>query len=318
MTAFPLIASLRTALDQPVFPGKIVVWLLFMLSIVAWVMILSKILNLRKGRLADRRFTERLRKSKTTLEVFEEGWDDNRSQKSLIYQTGARETAYHLLGSRAPQEGLQQRLKQAGKLGAKQLEFVKSAFASGCAASTANLRGGIEGLWMIGVAALFLGAFGFVWTMMLGFDESAEFAELMTYISGSLAFTAIGLIVAAPAIIARIFLNAQVRTRTLELERFRDDIVRLFERSFANTSEPQRAPAPADEVRPAPTAAKADPDETSTTPVESAAPPESRKRFHSIRERLLRSEPEEDLSDPFEVNPIARQAAAAARGGGKS
>lgn len=309
MPPLPLIAALRTALDQPVFPGKIVVWLLFMLSIVAWVMILSKLINLRKGKLADRRFTERLRKSKTTLEAFEEGWDDARSLKSLIYHTGARETAWHLLGSRTPQEGFAQRLRQAGKLGARQLEFVKSAFASGCAASVASLRGGIEGLRLIGVAALFLGGFGFVWTMMQGFDQSAEFAELMTFISGSLAFFAIGLMVAAPAVLARIFLEAYVRTRALELERFRDDILRLFERSFAapldgpTRSASANAPGPGTPEAPEGTKQK-DPSAPSDTP----------RRFHSIRERLLRSESEtaEDLSEHFDVNPIARQAAAAA------
>jgi len=50
ISCLPILASLRAALDQPVFPGKILVWLLFMLSIVGWVMILSKIVHLRKVR----------------------------------------------------------------------------------------------------------------------------------------------------------------------------------------------------------------------------------------------------------------------------
>ncbi len=75
----PVLATIRAALDQPVFPGKVVVWLLFMLSIIGWVMILSKLLQIRKMRLADERFTDRLRRSKTTLEVFEESWEDDLS-----------------------------------------------------------------------------------------------------------------------------------------------------------------------------------------------------------------------------------------------
>lgn len=320
MAPYPLIASLRTALDQPVFPGKVVVWLLIMLSIIAWVMILSKLIHLQKGRVADRRFTDRLRKSKTTLEAFEEGWDDARSHKCLIYQTGARETAYHLLGSRNPPERLQQRLRQAGKLGAKPLEFVRNAFASGCAAGSASLQGGIEGLWLIGVASLFLGAFGFVWTLMRGFDTSRDFAELAPIVSGSLGFLAIGLIVATPAILARIFLKAQVRTRENELERFRDDIFRLFERSFASPVEPTRSFLP--EVEPHVPTREHHSDPATKGEGEVAEKPvpatEGRKRFHSIRERLLRAESEEDLSDPFEVNPIARQAAAASRVGARA
>ena len=69
MISYPLLASVRAALDQPVFPGKVIVWLLFMLSIIAWVLLLSKAGQLRRIKRSDRLFTDRLRKSKTTLEA---------------------------------------------------------------------------------------------------------------------------------------------------------------------------------------------------------------------------------------------------------
>ena len=86
----PVLASIRDAIDQPIFPGKVIVWLLVMLSIVGWVTILSKIAQFRRMRRADQEFTERLRQSKTTLEVFEEGWENELALKSLIYHAGAR------------------------------------------------------------------------------------------------------------------------------------------------------------------------------------------------------------------------------------
>jgi len=229
----PLLGSIRATLDQPVFPGKVIVWLLFMLSIIGWVMIVSKIAQLRKIKRTDREFTERLRKSKTTLEVFEEGWDDDLSLKHVIYQAGAREAAFQYLGSREPQEMMQRRIKQAGKLGARQLDFLRTAFQTGYRAALGRLQSGIDGLRLLAVSALLIGTFGLVWTLMIGFDRAKEFAELAPMVGGALGYLVIALLVATPAAIAKVAFDATVRSRERELERFRDDINRLFERSFA-------------------------------------------------------------------------------------
>ena len=316
----PVLATIRAALDQPVFPGKVLVWLLFMLSIIGWVMILSKLLQLRKMRLADHRFTDRLRRSKTTLEAFEEGWEDDLSLKLLVYQAGARETAYQLLGTRESQDGLQHRVRQAGKLVGRQVESLRMAFQTGYRTASGRLRTGIEGLGLIAAAAVLLGLFGFTWTLMKAFDEAGEFADLAPRVGGALGFLTISLIVAAPSILARLFLRASVSRRELDLERFRDDLARLFERSFASAVEPvrsQTAGPRTERERPvnAPPASVETEPESSPIPSNVAEPEPGgeKKTYHSIRDRLLRTEAEEEESNPFRVNPIARQAAAAGK-----
>ena len=297
----PLLGSIRATLDQPVFPGKILVWLLFMLSIIGWVMIISKIVQLTKIKRVDRLFTERLRKSKTTLEVFEEGWSDDLSLKHVIYQSGAREAAYQLLGSREPQEMMQRRIKQAGKLAGRQLDFLKLAFHTGFRASVGRLQSGIEGLRLLTAAALLTGTFGLVWTLMSGFDKAKEFAEIAPMVGVALGYFALSLLVAAPAILARIGFQATVRMRKQELDRFRDDINRLFERSFAETESPLR-----------PTVAESGSVmKQSLQPENEGASGKSndgKKYYHSIRDRLFRGD-SGDEDGHFEVNPIARQAA---------
>ncbi|MCB1205100.1 MAG: MotA/TolQ/ExbB proton channel family protein [Verrucomicrobiae bacterium] len=316
LTIPPLLASVRAALDQPIFPGKVIVWLLFMLSIIGWVMILSKIVQLRRIRRSDEAFTDRLRQSRTTLEVFEEGWEDEASLKALIYQAGARETAYQLLGSREPQHRLHLRLRQAGKLVGRQIDFLRMAFHTGFRAAAGRLQGGIEGLRLIGAASILLGAFGMVWTLMRGFDEAKEFSDLAPRVGGALGFLAIALVVAAPAVLARIVLRNAVRLRKQDLERFRDDILRLFERSFAVANDTARSSGGEGrggrEYEPAePEAALSSEAEPDVAPEPVMEPEGERKRYHSIRDRLLRPETDEELS-PFRVNPIARQAAVAA------
>lgn len=327
----PLLGSIRATLDQPVFPGKVIVWLLFMLSIIGWVMIVSKIAQLRKIKRTDREFTERLRKSRTTLEVFEEGWDDDLSLKHVIYQAGAREAAFQYLGSREPQEMMQRRIKQAGKLGTRQLDFLRTAFQTGYRAALGRLQSGIDGLRLLSVSALLIGTFGLVWTLMIGFDRAKEFAELAPMVGGALGYLVIALLVATPAAIARVAFDATVRSRERELERFRDDINRLFERSFAETDGPirqtERGQMSETAIRDSPRRGESRESPPSSTgsgkpgspyrtsqaddgPFENPPPGEGKKRYHSIRERLLRDDNDDLMESHFEVNPIARQAAA--------
>lgn len=296
----PVLASMRAALDQAVFPGKILVWLLFMLSIVGWVLIVSKTVQLWRSRRADRAFTEALRRSKTTLQVFEEGQEIDQSMKGLIYFHGAREAAHQMLGSRVPREAIRERLRAAAKLGARQFEFIRLAFQSGLRESSAQLSQGIELLLLISTTALLLGAFGFVWTLMTGFDAAAEFADLAPRAGGALGFLSIALLVAAPAVLGRLVLRQAVRRREEELERFRDDLLRLFERSFGVATEGSAFSGRAPREDPAPPPAT-----SGGTPA--ADPKDDKKRYHSIRERLLRSDP--GSSELISVNPIARQAA---------
>ena len=299
----PLLGSIRATLDQPVFPGKVIVWLLFMLSIVGWVMILSKIVQLAKIKRVDRLFTERLRKSKTTLEVFEEGWADDLSLKHLIYHSGAREAAYQLLGSREPQEMMQSRIRQAGKLAGRQLDFLKLAFHTGYRAAVGRLQAGIEGLRLLTAAALLSGIFGFVWTLMGGFDTAKEFTEIAPMVGGALGYFTLAILVAAPAILARIGFQATVRMKKQELDRFRDDINRLFERSFAESESRVRPPISEPESVKTPAAQP----ERESAKTESG---DGKKSYHSLRERLLRGDDDNgDEVGRFEVNPIARQAA---------
>lgn len=289
---FPLLASLRAALDQPIFPGKIVVWLLFMLSIVSWVLILSKLQQLRKTQRADSHFTERLRRSRTALEAFEQDDPaDEASPKHLLYQAGARETAYWLLGSRDP--GRESRVREGIKLPERQVAHIRAAFESGFLRASSRVEAGLDGLQPLALSALCLGLFGFVWTLMLSFDEAEDFAELAPKVGGALGHLALTLLVTGPALVARLLLHNTVRKRLDGLRRFREDMIRLFERSYAATGSEYTRPSGGRS-------------EGEATPSGS----EEKRRYHSIRDRLLRLEAEDAESEEGPINPIARQAGA--------
>jgi len=310
----PSLASIQSALDQPLFPGKLVMWLLIMVSIVSWVMILSKALQLRRAKRADDRFGQRLKRARTTLEVFEEGWDDEHSLQHLIYLAGAREAAFQLLGSREPRVGVQERVREAGGLSGRQARFLRQAFRAGYRAARVRLSEGTAPLRLVAVAAAFLGSIGFLWTLMTGLDAADQSTEIAAAVGSALGFAVVGTLVAGPALLARIGFSIHERNRRRELSKFHQDVARLFERKFCRAAE---SVEPGEAVRGVAGRADSSAPERSGRDVEMDGgededdeeqddDDDDKKRYHSIRERLLR--PDSDAEGESDINPIARQA----------
>lgn len=293
-----LVGSIQSAMQQPLFPGKIVAWLLCVLSIISWVLIVSKALHLSRTRKADKRFGERLRASRTTLEVFEEGWRDENSLQLLIYYAGARETAFQLLGSRNPGEGAAERIGAAGRMDGTQREFLESAFEAGYRRAERKLVSGTGVLRVVGAAAAMLGLLGGVWTLMEGFDNAGDSGLPPATIGAALGFVAIALLVAIPAVTARIAFSIILEPRRYELAKFREDILRLFLRKFGQAPEPRRRT-----VRDSREGERESEHESPEDPTGEETG--GKKRYHSIRDRLLDPMPDNEL----EINPIAQQAA---------
>lgn len=295
------LGSIQSAMQEPVLPGKLIIWVLFVLSIVSWVMIISKSLQLRRMKKADRRFSSRLRQSKTTLEVFEEGWRDEDSLQLVIYQAGARETAFQLLGSRNPTAGVAQDIREAGVLTSGQQGFLEAAFRAGFRTAAAKLEAGVRGLRVIGVAAIMMGLLGGIWTLMVGFDGAGDSGVPAGVVGSALGFLVIALLVATPAFVGRLALAMVIDKRHAEIVRFRDDISRLFERKFTNLESPGRRAASSKSPR----------SDDSPDDPENDGQSTGKKKYHSIRDRLLNlpDDPEEENGNEIAMNPIARQAA---------
>lgn len=311
-----LTGSIQTALDQPLFPGKILIWLLLMLSIISWVKILSKWLQLMRMNRSDKAFSERLRQSRTTLELFEQGWQNEDSARFLVYLAGARETAFQLLGSRNPVQDMEDRVRHVGLLPPAKARVLERAFESGLRQALMKITSGVGGLRFIGAASLLLGTIGSVWTLMIGFDKLEADASPGPVIGSALGFVLISLIVATPAFLARIAFAIQTDRLEFEISKFKEDIARLFERTFIDFASPV-APQDATEktvTSPAGSDFYEEEEEreevSHPAPEEKTIPPHGKKKqYHSIRERLLRPPSDDDDTDELRVNPIARQAA---------
>jgi hypothetical protein len=100
--------------------------------------------------------------------------------------------------------------------------------------------------------------------------------------------------------------------RQAEITRFRDDISRLFERKFTSleSSGAQtrvvREERPDSDLQEESGSAESDETEGSSDEVGTST---KKKKYHSIRDRLLNLPEESDDINELNVNPIARQAA---------
>ena len=267
-----LVASIQSALNQPVFPGKFVMWLLFMLSIVSWVMIISKGFNLRRTRRRDLWFGKKFRATREALKVFEDGLEIDGSGHCEIYVSGAEETVFQLLGFRERREGLVEMVRQAAPLNKTQSRSLRYAFSNGFREAQIRLGKGIMGFRFIGVASILLGLIGFVWTLMSGLDGARGASEVLPILGSSLGFVMVALTVATPAILARSAFAMIIRGRKQELRRFHDGLVKLFEAKFCACS------ADAEESSYDQRAHHSDEDESPRMV--------GKKQYHSIREQL--------------------------------
>ncbi|NNE93276.1 MAG: MotA/TolQ/ExbB proton channel family protein [Verrucomicrobiales bacterium] len=224
-------SGFQFALDQPFFPGKIILWLLFMLSLMSWAVMASKIVSLRRFRQGDSLFTRRLRESKRPLEIHEKGWSEPMSLRQEVYTHGAKEAAFQLLGT--IRRTRTKSLPASESLTESQVMSLREALERGEQSARSRLQIGMPVLQAAAAGGPFLGLLGMVWILMNSFSAGANTNQISAGLSGGLAVMAIALLAATPAIFGQIVFRSAFRSKLRELGDFRVELTRLFERSLA-------------------------------------------------------------------------------------
>lgn len=304
LSPFLAVSGLEYAFAQSIFPGKIILWMLIALSLFSWMVVLSKVFFFYRSRAADAEFTRMLRGSRHPMQLYERNYSDDHSLKSIIYDKGAREVAFQMLGSPDRDATFGARLRSCDGLAPHQMDAVREAFRRGEEAASARLRKGLPFLAAAATGAPFLGLFGMVWILMKTFSqtagEGAGLAEVAPGVSGALAVMVIALLVATPAIFAQIVLSTANREKIRLAGDFRAEAVRLMERFYtrarpaAGRSLPEDSPAAHIAAAAAAAAIEAKrKEETSRATARQPAPPRQEEIY----------EPDETLEEPDEVEP---------------
>ncbi|MCB1087471.1 MAG: MotA/TolQ/ExbB proton channel family protein [Verrucomicrobiae bacterium] len=223
------------ALQQPVFPGKLFLWALFMLSILSWGVMISKAITFFRMQRSDDEFTKRYRATRQPLQMFERNYQDDLSMRWVIYDHGAREAAFQMLGSPERDETFAARLKSVDGLTPIQMKSVREALNRGELAASAKLRDGMSLLGLTSLGAPFIGLLGMGWIMMKTFSANGPtgtLADVSPGISGGLAMLVVGLLVATPALIGQILLGTFCRKRMRKLGDFRSEMGRSIEHFY--------------------------------------------------------------------------------------
>src|SRR5688572_24080514 len=129
--AQPILAEsgggLLYALENSTLPGLLVLLALFISSVLAWSVMVTKIRIIRRARGLRDRFIELFRADRQPLHLF---WDRARFDGTpvfSVYKAGCRELCFQLLGSAEVDETFRARLETATKISASQMRMVQTA-----------------------------------------------------------------------------------------------------------------------------------------------------------------------------------------------
>lgn len=240
------------ALQQPLFPGKILLWILFMLSLLSWAVMLSKAISFYRMRRADREFNRQFRTARQPMQLFERNYSDELSMQWLVYEHGAHEAAFQMLGSPDRDATFATRMRSADGMAPTQMKAVRDAFDRGEDAAAARIRLGLPILSMAAAGAPFLGLLGLVWILMRTFSDSSAAGGLSAVspgIAGGLAVMVVALLVATPAIFGQIMIAAHGRERLRQLGGFKDEALRLMERFYVSGAEMPEAESGTEQIQ---------------------------------------------------------------------
>ncbi len=214
--------------NLPALSGKGTLGLLYLISVAGWGLIFYKLLSFHRVQEADREFLARLRRARSCLEVYEEGYGKNPSICQEIYDRGAQAVACQLLGTKDGTSASLQALGGAVAVDEDQLLAIEAGFQEGERVGFHRLYRVLGWLRILSIAAPVVGAGGSIGLFLLALQAEGEsFQQLMT---GLLLVLAASVIAAAPAGFSRVIFLELCREKASRYRHFR----RLVAETFGN------------------------------------------------------------------------------------
>ncbi len=209
--------------------GKGVIFLLVILSILAWSVMIQKVIQMRRARKLNQFFNAEYLAQKHVLDRFDRRVQVEGCPLFTVYQAGSIE--------------LDARLKNPDGNGRKKLvslkgiEHVKRTLETAVAQESLKLESGLIMLAIAVSGAPFLGLLGTVWGVMSTFGHIAQqgvatMAAMAPGVSAALITTVAGLLVAIPSMFAYNWLVHNLRVFTVGLDNFAQDLVSKIETEY--------------------------------------------------------------------------------------
>ncbi|MGD0614443.1 MAG: MotA/TolQ/ExbB proton channel family protein [Verrucomicrobiota bacterium] len=215
--------------EQATPEGKAIIGCLVVFSIVAWSVMISKAIQMRRAKRLNHFFTTEFRTQKPVLDVFDRRIQAEGCPMFMVYQAGSIELDARL---RVPGDGGRKRF-----VSLKGMEHVKRTLENCVAQESLKLESGLILLAIAVSGAPFLGLLGTVWGVMSTFGHiaqqgSATMAAMAPGVSAALITTVAGLLVAIPSMFGYNWLVHNLRILTVDLDNFAQELVSKMETEY--------------------------------------------------------------------------------------
>jgi biopolymer transport protein TolQ len=209
--------------------AKLIICLLAALSIVAWFVVISKVLQMRAAKKLNHFFLGEFKSQTKVLGMFDRRLKVDACPLFKVYEAGSVE-----LDARLKNETGDGRKKH---ISLKGMEHVKRTLENTVAQESLKLESGLILLAIAANGAPFLGLLGTVWGVMSTFNGvanagTASLAAMAPGVAGALITTVAGLLVAIPAMFGYNWLVHNLRVLTVELDNFAQELVSKMETEY--------------------------------------------------------------------------------------
>lgn len=241
-----MIASgLVYAFLESTIEGKLILIALFLASIFSWSVMVTKIRFLSFCKRQNARFLHFFHRDREPLRAYASGIAFEGSNLYEIYEAGASELCFQMLGSVDVDDSFTSRLAVADKITPAQLRAVQAAMERAVGESALRMESQMIVLSTAVNGGPFLGLLGTVWGVMDAFAGiaaagNANLAAMAPGISGSLITTIVGLLVAIPAMFGYNFLVTSVRSMLVQADNFAAELSSEMEHRFVELGSPRR------------------------------------------------------------------------------
>jgi len=217
--------------DKATWEAKAIIVFLMLFSIMAWSVMTSKAIQMRRARKLNQFFNAEFKAQPHVLDMFDRRLQADGCPQFAVYQAGSIELDARLRGPAG--EGRKKRVSLKG------MEHVKRTLENTVAQESLRLESGLILLAIAVSGAPFLGLLGTVWGVMSAFAEiaqapqgAASLAAMAPGVSAALITTVAGLLVAIPSMFAYNYLVHNLRAFTVGLDNFAQELVSKMESEF--------------------------------------------------------------------------------------
>ena len=214
--------------EQATPEAKAIIVCLAIFSVLAWSVMVSKAIQMRRARKLNFYFDQEFHAQKTVMEIFDRKLQVEGCPLYAVYEAGCVNLNARLLG------GGETRKRHASL---KNMEHVKRAVENVVAQESLKLESGLILLAIAVSGAPFLGLLGTVWGVMSTFggiaqQGTATMAAMAPGVSAALITTVAGLLVAIPSMFGYNWLVHNLRVFTVGLDNFAQELVSKMEAEY--------------------------------------------------------------------------------------